>query len=193
MTIGLICKLQFKRDVAQVRCGLDNIRRAQGPPSQFKTGTIWRHVLHFISGSRSSSVSSQRLAREVHLERFAIIGSALNIKSAAECTCMVLFGANQIQSRMMSSALQCPAKVMAMIRNSLHIYGVYTRSAIGCTSVTQTNVSTLAKGAYLPSSSQGIRLRFPNIWRSWTVRVHAYCTADKKKKMLVWYLTIVVF
>ena len=127
------------------------------------------------------------------MERFAIIGSALNTKSAAECTYMVLFGANQIQSRMMSSALQCLAKVMAMIRNSLHIYGVYTRSAIWCTSVTQTNVSTLAKGAYLPSVSQGIRLRFPNIRRSWTLRVYAYCTADRSKKMLVWYLTIVVF
>ena len=40
------------------RCGLGNIPRAQGLPSQFKTGTIWRPVSHFTSGSRSSSVSS---------------------------------------------------------------------------------------------------------------------------------------
>ena len=60
------------------------------------------------------------------MERFAIIGSALNTKSAAECTCMVLFGANPIQSRMMSSALQCPAKVMAMIR----MYRVQVRVSV---------------------------------------------------------------
>ena len=119
------------------------------------------------------------------MERFPIIGSALNTRSTAECPCMVLFGANQIQSRMMSSALQCPAKVMAMIWNSLHIYGVDTRGAIWCTSVTQTNVSTLANGAYVPSARQGIRLRFPNIRRSWIVRVYASCTADRNKKMLV--------
>ena len=98
-----------------------------------------------------------------------------------------------IPSRMMSSALQCPAKVMAMTRNSLHIYGVYTRSAMWCTTVTQTNVSTLAKGAYVPSASQGIRLPFSNIRRSWTVLVYAYCTAVRNKKMLAWRLTIVVF
>ena len=65
MTIGLICNPRCKRDAAQVRCGLDIIPRPQGPASQFKTGTICRHVSHFTSGSRSSSVSSWPLAREV--------------------------------------------------------------------------------------------------------------------------------
>ena len=51
----------------------------------------------------------------------------------------------------------------------------------------------LGHGRYVPSASPGIRLRFPNIRRSWTVPVYAYCTASRNNKMLVWCLTIAVF
>ena len=54
-----------------------------------------------------------------------------------------------------------------------------------CFNIGQGRVSTECKS--------GFRLRFPNMRRSCTAKVYAYCIADKNKKMLVWYLTIVVF
>ena len=89
----------------------------------------------------------------------------------------------------------CPRQYPESTRPSKPIQDGYDMEA--CVAfhkrVTQTDVSTLAKGAYVPSASQGIRLRVLDIGRSRTVLVYAYCTADRNKKMPVWCLTVLVF